>query len=203
MKKHVKKKQYPLLRVHPLEGFCQWQNISGRKNIYIFPLWIPRTKYGITLPAVYENDCTASVFLHPWYFIIVFGIVLIRTIHPSGSRLCERLSLSPWLLLRPRKPSVPYRCPIVISQIIRLYSQNLTAHRMGRSEGKVLSRWFLYRPKLKLKVEQLPITFHGLFTKPAAGSLSHLICVLSKHSFLVVVCLLLYDVITRPGKLIA
>ncbi len=51
-------------------------------------------------------------------------------------------------------------------------------------------------------VEQFPIKLHGLFTKPATGSLSHLICVLSKHSFLVVVYLLLYDVITRPGQLI-
>ena len=54
-----------------------------------------------------------------------------------------------------------------------------------------------------LKVVQLPINRHGLFTKPATGSLSHLICVLSKHSLLVVGYLLLYDVITRPGKLIA
>jgi len=51
--------------------------------------------------------------------------VLPRTMHPSGSRLIEYTSLcAPGTCSCPRKPSVPYQCPLVLSQISWLYTSN-------------------------------------------------------------------------------
>ena len=45
--------------------------MSPVAKIFTFSRFEYPTTYRIALTAVYENDCTASVFLHPWYFIIV------------------------------------------------------------------------------------------------------------------------------------
>lgn len=50
------------VRVHSLEGFCQGQNISVRKNSYIFSLWIP-----------YQVRNHSSCCLRKWLYLFPFS----------------------------------------------------------------------------------------------------------------------------------
>ena len=58
---------------------------------------------------------------------------LMRTSHPSGSRLLYD-NISPWSVSVPQKTIGSMPCPIVVSQVLWLLTNPMKAHDMGESD---------------------------------------------------------------------
>ena len=61
------------------------------------------------------------------------NVFLIRTSHPSGSRLLY-YCISPWSISEPQKTIGSMPCPIVMSQILWLLTNPVKAHDIGESD---------------------------------------------------------------------
>jgi len=70
------------------------------------------------------------------------NVFLIRTSHPSGSRLLYYY-ISPWSVSGPQKTIGSMPCPIIMSQILWLLTNPMKAHDIGESDSNK-TKQYLY-----------------------------------------------------------
>jgi hypothetical protein len=86
------------------------------------------------------HDEPAAFVLHLIFHFFISTKLLLRTRHPSGSRLSEFNVCSPWHIIMPQKTFSSIPCPIdlSISRLVAQKVQPIMAHGMGKTASHAI-----------------------------------------------------------------